>query len=263
MWGTSEPLRGLSAPGAPEYIYIYIYIYICMYVCMFFFFWPRGSFQQEFRQFYSGGGQGILQRLWVDWPLTHSVTHGRTWTQDLRLLSSRSNHWAMRATIYMYVCISIYMYIYIYIYMYVGEGAPPSAGSQPLSIYQTTGTGDWKPLKSTFNMCLWLAHYRTLVTPNLPTDIVDFGGLDSSIILISRGGISRHIGDFPESLSQAMLVGTMLVGRLGVYNCSGGGRSPLRGLSRPLRAPESEYVITQFRINKPYNELYIYIYIHT
>ena len=63
-----------------------------------FFFWPRGSFQQEFRQFCSGGGQGILQRLWVDWPLTHSVTHGGTWTQGLRHLSSRSNHRAMRAT---------------------------------------------------------------------------------------------------------------------------------------------------------------------
>ena len=46
--------------------------------------------------------------------------------------------------------------------------------------------------------------------PNLPTSIVDFGGLDSSIILIQRGGISRHIGDSPESLSQAMLAGTIV-----------------------------------------------------
>ena len=43
-----------------------------------------------------------------------------------------------------------------------------------------------------------------------------FRGLDSSIILIVRGGILRPIGDFPESLSQAMLVGIMLVGKLGV-----------------------------------------------
>ena len=42
------------------------------------------------------------------------------------------------------------------------------------------------------------------------------GGFDSSIILIQRGGIPRPIGDFPDSLSQAMLVGVMLVGRLGV-----------------------------------------------
>ena len=53
-------------------------------------------------------------------------------------------------------------------------------------------------------------------TPNLPTNIVDFREFDSSIILNSRGGIPRPVGDFPESLSPAMLVGTVLVGRLGV-----------------------------------------------
>ena len=52
---------------------------------------------------------------------------------------------------------------------------------------------------------------------NLPTNIVDFRGFDSSlIILILRGGIPRPIGDFPESLSQAILVGILLVGGLGV-----------------------------------------------
>ena len=60
---------------------------------------------------------------------------------------------------------------------------------------------------------------RTLPTPNLPTDIVDFRGFDSSIILILGGGIPRPVGNIPESLSQAMLVGVMLVvGRLGVAN---------------------------------------------
>ena len=51
---------------------------------------------------------------------------------------------------------------------------------------------------------------------NLPTKILDFRGFDSGIIFILRGGIPRPIGDFPESLSQAILVGIMLVGRLGV-----------------------------------------------
>ena len=46
---------------------------------------------------------------------------------------------------------------------------------------------------------------------------MDFGGFDSNIILILRGGILMSIGDFPESLSQAILVGIILVGRLGVY----------------------------------------------
>ena len=45
---------------------------------------------------------------------------------------------------------------------------------------------------------------------------MDFRGFDSSTILIVRGGILVSIGDFPESLSQAVLVGTMLVGGLDV-----------------------------------------------
>ena len=61
-----------------------------------------------------------------------------------------------------------------------------------------------------------LAHRSLGPTPNPPTNIVDFGGFDSSTILILRGGILMSIGDFPESSSRAMLVGTMLVGRLGV-----------------------------------------------
>ena len=56
----------------------------------------------------------------------------------------------------------------------------------------------------------------TRYTANLPTDNVDFRGFDSSIMLYFRGGIPRPIGDFPESLSLAMLVGVMLVGSLGV-----------------------------------------------
>ena len=53
-------------------------------------------------------------------------------------------------------------------------------------------------------------------TPNLHTDIMDIRGLDSNISLIIRGGIVMSIGDFPESLSQAILVGIMLVRRLAV-----------------------------------------------
>ena len=55
-----------------------------------------------------------------------------------------------------------------------------------------------------------------VATPNLPTSIVGFRGFDSSTILNLGGEIPRPTGDLPESLSQAMLVGIMLVGRLGV-----------------------------------------------
>ena len=43
-------------------------------------------------------------------------------------------------------------------------------------------------------------------TANLRTKFVDFRGFDSNRILNSRGGIVRSIGNFPESLSQAILV---------------------------------------------------------
>ena len=56
----------------------------------------------------------------------------------------------------------------------------------------------------------------TASTANLRANIMDFGGFYLSIILILRGGIPRLIGNFLESLSPAILVGIILVGRLGV-----------------------------------------------
>ena len=61
-------------------------------------------------------------------------------------------------------------------------------------------------------MCVYIYIYIYIYiihpsTPNLPTNVADFRGFDSSIILDLRGGILRPIGDVPESLSQAMLVG--------------------------------------------------------
>ena len=46
---------------------------------------------------------------------------------------------------------------------------------------------------------------------------MDFRGLDSIIILILIKGRNSHVHrEFPESLHQALLVGIMSVGRLGV-----------------------------------------------
>ena len=50
-------------------------------------------------------------------------------------------------------------------------------------------------------------------TPDLPTNIVDFRGFDSSIILKLRGGILGPIGNFTELLSQAMLDVSREIGR--------------------------------------------------
>ena len=53
-------------------------------------------------------------------------------------------------------------------------------------------------------------------TPNLRTETLDFRGFDSIRILSLRGGVLMSIGDFPETLSQEILAGRILVGRLGV-----------------------------------------------
>ena len=71
-------------------------------------------------------------------------------------------------------------------------------------------------------------------TANLPTNIVDFGGFDSSIMLNLRGGIPRPKGNFPEILSQAMLLGVMLVGRLGVPHQVGSGAAPDQWIIRMI-----------------------------
>ena len=73
---------------------------------------------------------------------------------------------------------------------------------------------------------------------NLRTKPLDFRGFDSSTILILRGGILRSIGNFPESFSQAILAGRLLVGGLGVRPApSPRARPPHRG--RRSAAPRS------------------------
>ena len=100
---------------------------------------------------------------------------------------------------YIYICIislSLYIYIYTYTYIYI-------------YIYIHNNS---------FSFSLWLAsrlpRRRAEGAPAARGDVCD-----SSVMLIQRGGIPRSIGDLPESLSRAMLVGTMLVGRLGVAHC--------------------------------------------
>ena len=64
------------------------------------------------------------------------------------------------------------------------------------------------------------SHPRRAGTANPPTTIVDFIGFHANIILILRSGILTSMRDFPKSLSQAMLVGVMLAGGLGVAGVS-------------------------------------------
>ena len=101
--------------------------------------------------------------------------------------------------IYTYICIYIYIYIHTYIHPYKDllnlEGAPAGGrrGARGSKKQDTSSSA-----------------------ANLRTKIMDVRGFDSSRFVISRGGIPRPTGNFPESLSRAILAGRFLVGRLGV-----------------------------------------------
>ena len=57
---------------------------------------------------------------------------------------------------------------------------------------------------------------RGVHTANPRTNIVEFRGFDSSFMLLLRAGILMSIGDFPESLSRAML-GWLRLGWLKIH----------------------------------------------
>ena len=134
------------------------------------------------------------------------------------------------AHIYIYICIYIYIHtyihtytynLYIYIYTYVcsvyiyihiiactgGEHRDTQQGGGGV---QRQGTRPALARRS---------------TSSLRNKILDFRGLDSSRILICKGWNSHANRNFPEDLSQAILVGTISVGRLGVPS-----RSSVSGL---------------------------------
>ena len=74
---------------------------------------------------------------------------------------------------------------------------------------------------------------------NLRTKIMDFRGFDPSIILMLRGGILMSTWNSPEMLSQGILIGILLVGRLGVWEMGGGLRLPTassQGAKQPADA---------------------------
>ena len=111
-------------------------------------------------------------------------------------------------------------------------------------------------------------HTRVLVTvatANLCSKIMDVGGFELSRILILRGGIPRPIGKFPESLSQAILVGIVLVGRLGLRR--GGFLQRVREPGvRKLKISESQLLgkfPADLGIIYDYIYIYMYTYIHT
>ena len=106
--------------------------------------------------------------------------------------------------IYIYIERERYIHIYIYIYIYAELRTRESRK-------HSACRGGVHPEVRTA-----LGVFSRLVTASLRTKIMDFGGFDTSRILSVRGGILMSKGNFPESLSQGILVGILLVGRLGV-----------------------------------------------
>ena len=106
----------------------------------------------------------------------------------------------------MHIYIYIYIYIHIYIYIYIYDASRGYAAATPCR----SRTQAWR------RTSVGRPRLPLCCTANLLTNIMDLRGFDSSTILVLRGGILMSIGDFPESLSQAILVGSMFVGGLGV-----------------------------------------------
>ena len=121
---------------------------------------------------------------------------------------------------YIYIYIHIYTYIYIYIYIWPCRGdwrrAPPVPVEVDPSHTLPAAGSCGRVTKDTQSRCPRVFRGGVFAA-KIRTKIMDFRGLDSSITLIQRVGIPRPTGNFPENLSQAILVGIILKGRLGVW----------------------------------------------
>ena len=99
--------------------------------------------------------------------------------------------------------------------------------------------------------------------PNLPTKIVDFKGFDSNIILMLRGGILKSIENFLEFVSQAILAGIILVGRLGAailgISCTGNSgllAGPLKvGTRTDTRTFHIQFPSKDLQTNSPQDQI--------
>ena len=128
----------------------------------------------------------------------------------------------MSLSLYIYIYIErerciyvLYIYIYIYIHMSLACGLSIGVCFRDSVPSASAGLGN-------------LVSIRPI---SVRTEILDFAGFDSSRILVLRGGIPRHTGNFPESVSQQILAGIISVGRLLARR-----RIPLAAQTRPSTA---------------------------
>ena len=129
-------------------------------------------------------------------------------------------------SIYLYLSLSLSLYISIYLSIYLSNDLYLSIQIYTASSRHAARTGRGRDVADAvvgdvqdlcqvvmlmllIVVCLGLFAWYVL----LRLVIIRF----SSIILILRGGTLMSIGNFPEFLSQQILVGIVLVGRLGVH----------------------------------------------
>ena len=105
-----------------------------------------------------------------------------------------------------------------------GRGGHPDAGGSRRPLGRRGGLRPGREREP--SGCL--VSRRGALRPISGTKILDFGGFDSSIILDLSGGALKCLGNSPEVLSQRIVVGIILVGRLGVVLNRDGSR-PERG----------------------------------
>ena len=167
----------------------------------------------------------------------------------------------------------MYVYIYIYIYIYKRQSVGVVHGRHASFVRRValdkqshpSGAASWPSCgrfsyRDPTDQAPWSLNSKNAAlrdyTANLRTNIVDSRGFDWRIILILRDGIPRPKGDFPEVLSQAILVGLMLVGRLGV-RCN----TVLLSTSTITERTRVLYICIYIYICM-YIHIYIYIYIY-
>ena len=195
-----------------QYVCMCIYIYIHMYIYIYIVFvlnhiLPEGTSTGYYLNIQCFFLNPISVQLSICYTLIFSLVGEivvkspyKFWSLSIawRLASNRRqrrrNAAKAKSLIYTYniislslsMCIYIYIYIYTYLHLRVPWIHPPSP------------------------------FFSESTTANLRTKILDFRGFDSSRNSILRGGILMPIGNFPESLSQA-LVGRFVVGQRSIY----------------------------------------------
>ena len=191
-------------------------------------------------------------------------------------------------SLYIYIYILCYIDVCIYIYIYIHTRISLSLS---LSIYIYTYIITYSMIVYyiiSYHIMLYVYMYACILhdiisyhstytiisyhmfwniglgTANLHAKILDFGGFVSSRTSILRGGIPRPIRNFLESLSHAILAGTIL-GRSGVYGIvgyilrPGGERGELGGGN--LRREFGCVCVSSF-VDNMYISLYLSIYIY-